>query len=102
MTYKTICCLILILLIPVFGCGLKEGVVQKDSKSFFWFTGDTGNTTVYIDDLSPFTLSDTGKKEVHYEIEPGKHSVIVKKSGIDVVNRNVLLGNGVTMEIKIP
>ena len=115
MSYKTIFCLGLILLALCGGCGLKEGVVQKEPKSFLWFTGNTANAIVYIDDLRPLILDERSsnasnedennankKGQVHYEISPGKHTIVVKKSGEEVVNRNILLGNGITKEIQIP
>ncbi len=42
------------------------------------------------------------KGEVHYRISPGKHTVVVKKSGVEVVHRTVLLGDDITREIRIP
>ncbi len=112
MPTKIVCYLGLICLLLCSGCGLKEGVVTKDSKSFLWFTGNTQNAIVYIDDLAPVDLSgqavvssDAGadnKGEVHYRISPGKHTVVVKKSGVEVVHRTVLLGDDITKEIRIP
>lgn len=103
MLYKNIIYLGLALLILCGGCGLQEGIVQKESKSSLWFTGNTKNATVYIDDLAPISLNDnSGFDPIHYEISPGKHSIVVKKSGEEVVNRNVLLGSGITKEIQIP
>ena len=46
----------LVILLLFAGCGLKEGVVQKEPKSFLWFTGNTQDAIVYIDDLSPIIL----------------------------------------------
>lgn len=115
MSYKSIFLGGVVLLLLIGGCGLKEGVVQKESKSFLWFTGDTHNAIVYIDDLNPITLNESSSSansevenntnksgQVHYQISPGKHSVVVKKSGQEVVNRNILLGSGTTKEIQIP
>ena len=116
MLYRGIVCVSLFAFILCVGCGLKEGVVQKDPKSFLWFTGDTDNVIVYIDDLEPielnrtyFVKSENGeekKKEksenIHYEISPGKHRIIIKKSDKVVVNRIVLLGNGIIKEIQVP
>ncbi|MGB3210237.1 MAG: hypothetical protein WBB19_05985 [Desulforhopalus sp.] len=97
------------------GCGLTEGVVQKEPKSFLWFTGNVEDSIVYIDDITPFKLNSQGssanagsendagrRSTIHYEISPGKHSIVVTKLGKEVVNRNVLLGNGITKEIQIP
>ena len=115
MSYKNIFYSWLVLLVLCGGCGLKEGVVQKEPKSFLWFTGNTQNAIVYIDDLNPIVLNEGNSSasnnddnntnrsgEVHYEITPGKHTIVVKKSGQEVVNRNILLGNGITKEIQIP
>lgn len=114
MTYNGIINLALTVLLLCGGCGLKEGIVQKEPKSYLWFTGDTQDATVYIDDLAPIALNRqsstaTNKDEntnrsnqVHYEISPGKHSIVVKKLGKELVNRRVLLGNGITKEIQIP
>lgn len=115
MSYKKIIYFGVAILLLCGGCGLKEGVVQKESKSFLWFTGNIENAIVYIDDLSPIILNDgyvgTGAdggnntrnyNEIHYEISPGKHTVVVKKAGKEVVNRIILLENGIIKEIQIP
>lgn len=112
MSYQKIIYLGLVILLLCVGCGLKEGVVQKEPKSYLWFTGNTKNAIVYIDDLSPIILNESHASEgdynkeksdkIHYEISPGKHSIIVKKMGEEVVNRIVFLGDGITKEIKIP
>jgi hypothetical protein len=102
MSYKKIICCSLTLLMLCCGCGLTEGVVQKESKSSFWFTGNTQNATVYIDDLAPIILSEGNNDQIHYEISPGKHKIVVKRSGNEIVNRVVLLGSGITKEIQIP
>lgn len=102
MKYKNIIILALVSLL-LGGCGLKEGVIEKAPKSYLWFTGDTKSATVYIDNLSPIILNNKSNSgPIHYEISPGKHSIVVKKSGEEIINRNVLLGNGITKEIQIP
>ena len=89
------------LVVFLFGCGLTEGVIQKDQKSYLLFTGNISNSIVYIDELSPVEISEDNGKTL-YEISPGKHNIIVRKSGEVVVNRDILLGNGITKEISIP
>jgi hypothetical protein len=101
MSYQKIIYLGLVIFLLCIGCGLKEGVVQKEPKSFLWFTGNTKDAIVYIDDLSPIILKENQAK-IHYEISPGKHSIVVKKMGEEVINRIVLFGNGITKEIEIP
>jgi hypothetical protein len=115
MSYKTIGYLGLIFLLLCGGCGLKEGVVQKESKSFLWFTGNTQNAIAYIDNLAPIDLNNktyiasdeeenntNRSKEIHYQISPGKYTIVIKRAGVVVVNRTILLGNGITKEIQIP
>lgn len=96
-----LCFLSLTITLLLCGCGLNEGVLQKESKSFLWFTGNTKNSVVYIDDLVPIDLNDE-KKSAHYQISPGVHCIIIKNSGFELVNRKVLLGSGITKEITIP
>jgi len=116
MSFRKLAYLGLSALLLFMGCGLKEGVIQKDRKSFLWFTGETDNAMVYIDDLEPVELNKTffiksedgevkqkeESEKIHYEISPGKHRIIIKRSGEVVVNRIVLLGNGTIKEIRIP
>ena len=83
------------------GCGLHEGVVQKEAKSYIYFTGNSLDAVVFIDDLAPITISEDSDN-THFEISPGTHTVVVKKSGKEVVNRRILLGSGITREISIP
>lgn len=83
------------------GCGLNEGTIQKKAKSFLLFTGNIKNAVVQIDDLEPFSLEYSENQTLH-EISPGKHLVIIKKSGKILVKRKVLLADGVTKEIEIP
>ena len=102
MSFKKVICFCLTFLVFFGGCGLMEGVVQKDPKAFVWFSGNTENAIAYIDDLSPIMLSEQSDDQVHYEVSPGRHRIIVKKSGDEIVNRTVLLGDGITKEIRIP
>ncbi|MEH0020769.1 MAG: hypothetical protein V6Z89_14025 [Desulfobacter sp.] len=98
---------VLMLVCLSLGCGLKEGVVQKEAKSYLWFTGNTKGAIVAIDDLTPFSLSSSNSdqnssREKHYEVIPGKHTIVITKDGREVVNRIIMLGDGMTKEIQIP
>jgi len=96
------------------GCGYREGIIQQDLKSYLWFTGETENALVFIDDKEPFALQesnyaqeDAGRKThkndfIHYQLAPGKHKIVVKKNGRIVVDRVLILGGGMTKEISIP
>ena len=101
MSFKTFNFILLALVVLLSGCGLKEGVVTKEQQSFLSFTGNTKGAIAYIDTLPPIALKKSAKT-ILYQITPGKHSIIVKRSGVEIVNRNILIGNGITREIQIP
>jgi hypothetical protein len=108
MSYTKLIVLGMFLTILCQGCGLTESVVEKERKSYVAFTGNIEGAVVYIDNLAPITLNQSSKdntekvKKINYEISPGKHKIIVKKAGSEVVNRDLLLGNGIVKEIEIP
>ena len=94
-------------------CGYTTGVVQSDSKSYVRFSGNLKGAVVYIDDRAPITLDrkssathsdqiSNDKLSVHYELEPGKHTITVEKYGEVVVKRQVLLSKEITKEIQVP
>jgi len=95
------------LIIFCFGCGLKETIVQKDTKSYLTFTGNTKDAVLYIDNLDPIFLNQSSNNKqqgvnTNYEISPGKHKIIIKRDGREVVNRDLLLGNGILKEVDVP
>jgi len=94
----------ILILIPLLmilsSCGLEQGTIEKAPKSFLKFTGETKNSIVFIDDLEEFELNSSSN--MIYEISPGKHRIKIKKSGKLILNRIVLLGNGIIKEIKVP
>lgn len=102
-----------IMMILVGACGFKEGTTLPDSKSYVWFTGKTDGVVAIIDeqqriDLGPsYYIDAQGNKKakktpVHYEIEPGKHSVRLIRGGETILERTLLFGNRMTTEIQIP
>jgi hypothetical protein len=94
-------------------CGFKESVTISDKRSYLWFSGNSDGVTVTIDDQSSFDLSRSyhvdaqGNKvsktaPVHYEVDPGKHTVKLMRDGQIILERTLLLGNRMTTEIEIP
>ncbi|MDP1675413.1 MAG: hypothetical protein Q8L88_01010 [Bacteroidota bacterium] len=78
--------------------GYNEGVIQKTEKGQLKFVGNVLQATVSIDDGETFVID---KVDIVYQIKPGTHSIKVYKNNALVVNRNVFVDNGVTMEIEI-
>lgn len=95
------------------GCGSKEGVLVPDKKAYLWFTGSTEGVSLYIDAQGPFELAPnytTDEKNnktprnapLHYEIDPGKHTITLMRGGNVILERTLLIGNHMTQEIEIP
>jgi hypothetical protein len=82
----------------IFACGYTTGTIQKAEKSFIVFSGNLENVKIHIDELEPFTPS-SGK---HYEMGPGKHTLLAYREGKLLINRVIILENQVTTEIKVP
>jgi hypothetical protein len=94
------------------GCGYQEGIRQPDRQSYIWFSGETKEAVVIIDDNEPFEVeraasvdSETWEKvsgRLLYQVKPGKHEVVVKKGGQVVVHRDLMIGAGTTKEVWVP
>jgi len=82
----------------IFACGYTTGTIQKAEKSFIMFTGNLENVKIHIDELEPF-IPFNGK---HYEMPPGKHTVLAYREGKLLINRIIILENQITTEIKVP
>lgn len=91
-------------LITFSSCGYKEGVIQSGDKSYLVFTGNTQNIQIIIDNSIPFSPQTSVESEsvIHYQISPGKHLIVIKKGNEIVLQREILVGNGMTKEILVP
>lgn len=99
---------VLLFLLSIVGCGYYEGVVQPSPKSYVVFTGNSGGAAAIIDDSITIDLEaeiqktgDRGKT-ILFQVAPGKHKIIVKRAGTEIVNRVVIIAEGATREIQIP
>ncbi len=84
-------------------CGYKEGIVQSSTNSYLQFTGNIHNAFVTIDDSDPFPIqskSENGKTML-YQVSSGKHKIVLKRDNNVVLNREVLVGQGMTKEIHV-
>lgn len=108
--------LYLLLLLALASCGYREGIISSEPAAFLSFGGNTTGAVVNVDDNVSFSLGngpgtaaiyDTGEKEkrlaeTHYRVTPGKHRIQVVKNGTTVVDRELLIGDGITKEIAVP
>lgn len=106
----------LLSLISLTSCGYREAIIAAEPKAFLVFGGNTADAIVKIDENISFELnnnssttinSDTGAVEkhladTHYRITPGKHRIQILKNGKILVDRELLLGDGITREIYVP
>ena len=94
-------------------CGHTSGVVTNDSQSYVRFAGDFKGTVVYIDDNAPIMLGKSSsadhsdglgskKRSIHYELSPGRHTIVIKKDGRVIVEREVFIDSTITKEIQVP
>lgn len=90
-----------VLFVFMAGCGYKEGVKTQEQATYIYFTGNAKGAEVTIDAASVFIVEKGGTEE-HYKLAPGKHNIVVKKDGNIVVNRTLLLGDGIAREINVP
>jgi len=91
-------------LITVSSCGYKEGVIQPGNKSYLVFTGNTEDIQVTIDDNVPFSGQarvEEGKENL-FQISPGKHMIVIRRGSEIVLQREIIIGNGMTKEIQVP
>ncbi len=102
--------LLFALLSVVVACGYREGVIQKEPKSFLWLTGNVDQAVITIDEGQPIILTRyTGthpEQSVedfrYYQVSPGKHRITAKKNNEIVVDRILIIGDGDIREIQIP
>lgn len=92
------------LFITLSSCGYKEGVIQPGDKSYLVFTGNTQDIQITIDNNAPISVqADVENKSVtHYQISPGKHMIVIRRGSETVLQREILIGNGMTKEIQVP
>jgi hypothetical protein len=103
-------------LIVIASCGYRQGVIIVEPGALLVFVGNTDGAIVQIDKSTSFVLSngggtsiksDTGEKDkqldgTHYLITPGKHRIQVLKNDEIVVDRELLISDGITREIFVP
>jgi hypothetical protein len=81
-------------------CGYNEGVRSTEQSSFVYFTGNAQGVSATVGDGEPFVVNKLGERNV-YKVASGKQRVVVRKAGVIVVDRIVLLGDGQSKEFNI-
>ena len=89
----------LIALIFLSGCGYKEGVVTATQKSYLYFTGNTNDTVVSVDNGEKFTIQNGTNNQ--YSVKPGKHLVEVYKDNRLIIKREIFISDGIAKEIEV-
>jgi len=86
-------------LLGFMGCGYKEGVVTSEQKSYLYFTGNTKNITVYVDNGEGFSV-ESGNLHL-YKINVGKHLITINRGNDIIVKREIFISDGITKEIEV-
>ena len=101
MMKRLIAAVLVLLFTFMSGCGYKEGVQSEERVSYLYFSGNAKGAIVHIDESPAFTVEKLGPDE-QYKVAPGKHMIIVKKDGQILVQRTLMLGDGIAKEIYVP
>jgi hypothetical protein len=84
----------------VIGCGgYTSSVTTKDSPGWIKLVGSTSNITVSIDNGEAWSPS---KKVDRYELAPGTHEIRIFRSGQLILQRALLITEGIESEVAIP
>ena len=84
------------------GCsGVKTAIVSEAKQSYLFFNGNIVGAEYSIDKGAWYKIVKTGENEL-YPAEPGKQRIQVRKNGVIVVDKLILLGDSAAKEIKVP
>lgn len=83
------------------GCGYKEGVKNEAQKAYLYFTGNTQNVEIKVDDNS-FMLTKQMRPDDLFQITPGKHTVIAIRDNQVILQKDIYVNNGISKEIQLP
>lgn len=93
--------LVFLLAAMLCACGYNEGVRVTEQSSFVYFTGDAIGVLATVGEGETFTVDKLGERNV-YKVATGKQRVIVRRAGVVVIDRVVLLGDGHSKEFNVP
>jgi len=92
----SICCLFC-------SCAYKETIKTGGDYAYLAFVGRTDGAVVVVDGQLMYDLSNNDpKKDIRYEIKPGRHLIEVKRGDDVVVRRDLMFGVGTVTEVSIP
>ncbi len=86
-------------LFTLYGCGYKQSVTTGGQKSYLYFTGNSENVLVSVDDGAKFSVK--SGKDNQYKIKPGKHLIKVYSGNKIIVKREIYVGDGIAKEIEL-
>lgn len=93
--------LALLLVTVLSACGYNEGIRSTEQSSFVYFTGNAYGASATVGDGEPFTVDKLGERNL-YKVSIGKQRVVIRRAGVVVVDRVVLLGDGQSKEFNVP
>jgi hypothetical protein len=93
--------LVILVATALSACGYNTGIRSTEQSSFIYFTGNAQGTSATVGDDVPFTVEKLGERNL-YKVASGKQRIVVRRAGVVVVERVVLLGDGQSKEFNIP
>ncbi|MEA1920027.1 MAG: hypothetical protein U9N52_09325 [Campylobacterota bacterium] len=87
------------LLFLFWGCGYKEGVSSGSQKSYLYFTGNTADLSVSVDNGAQFRVKNG--RDNQYKVPPGKHLITVYRADQLIIKREIFLSDGIAKEIEV-
>ncbi len=91
----------IVCLVGLIACHSVTGTVSHEPTAYIKILGANDGDIAIIDDGAPVKLQ-SGDDSDPIIANPGKHSVRVKRSGAVVVDREVLVSDLQTLEIRVP
>ena len=94
--------LTLFLLMLVGACGgSAHGVYTSEQVAFIYFSGEAKGAQVTVGEGDMFVVDKQGERNL-YKVASGKQKIVIRKDGVIVVDRLVLLGDGQSKEFNVP
>jgi hypothetical protein len=94
----------LLLIAFLLSCSYKETIKTGEDFAYISFSGSLKGATATIDNEIAYNLDpfDGSKKDIRFEVKPGRHVLIIQKNGTIVVKRELMFGVGTVTEVSVP
>jgi hypothetical protein len=99
-SFKISLTMFLVMLVAACG-GSNHGAYTSEQVAVIYFSGAAKGAQVTVGEGEMFVVDKQGERN-SYKVAAGKQKVVIKKDGVIVVDRLVLLGDGQSKEFNVP